>query len=240
MLLTIIAIGLVAFMASTMAAITGTGGGILLLPVLVAFVGVRDAVPAYTLAQFLGNLSRVWFNRKQIEPQVVKWFALGAVPMAIVGGLLFVRTGDQTLTRLLGAFLLATVVWRRLHRGDTEGFPPHRFMFIGGVFAFVSALLGSAGPFLAPFFLSFGLTRGAYIGTEALATAIMHVIKMTTYGITGAFAVGAVIVGALLGPVMIAGSYLGKRVVDRIPRQVFVTFVEVVLAVFGLFFLIRG
>jgi uncharacterized membrane protein YfcA len=231
---------MVALVASTMAAITGTGGGILLLPVLVVLFGVRDAVPAYTLAQFLGNLSRVSFNRKEIEPRVVKWFALGAVPMAVVGGLLFVRTEDQTLTRLLGAFLLATVIWRRWRRRDAKGFPPHRFAIIGGVFAFVSALLGSAGPFLAPFFLTFGLVRGAYIGTEAMATAIMHVIKMATYGVTGAFALRAVIVGASLGPVMIGGAYLCKRVVDRIPRRVFVIIVESVLAVFGVLFLIGG
>jgi hypothetical protein len=36
---------------------------------------VRDAVPAHTLAPFVGKLSRVWFNRKEIEPRVVKWFA---------------------------------------------------------------------------------------------------------------------------------------------------------------------
>jgi uncharacterized membrane protein YfcA len=160
--------------------------------------------------------------------------------MAVLGGLLFVRTGDHTLTRLLGGFLLATVVWRRWRHGHEQGFPAYRFAFIGGVFAFVSALLGSAGPFLAPFFLSFGLVRGAYIGTEALATAIMHVIKMATYGASGAFALRAVIVGSSLGPVMIAGSYLGKRIVDRIPTRVFVAIVEVVLAVFGVLFLIRG
>jgi uncharacterized membrane protein YfcA len=233
-----LALGLMALVASMMAAVTGTGGGILLLPVLVALFGVRDAVPAYTLAQFLGNLGRVSFNRHEIEPRVVKWFALGAVPLAILGGLLFVRTGDQTLTRLLGVFLLSTIVWRRWRRGQQQGFPPYRFAIIGGVFAFVSALLGSAGPFLAPFFLSFGLVRGAYIGTEALATAIMHVIKMATYGASGAFALRAMIVGASLGPVMIAGSYLGKRIIDRIPKRVFVAIVEVVLAVFGVLFLI--
>jgi uncharacterized membrane protein YfcA len=68
----------------------------------------------------------------------------------------------------------------------------------------------------------------------------MHVIKMGTYGVTGAFTLRAVIVGALLGPIMIAGSYLGKRLVDRIPRPAFVAIVELVLAIFGLLFLIRG
>ncbi|MFO7904670.1 MAG: hypothetical protein R6U98_18545 [Pirellulaceae bacterium] len=72
---------------------------------------------------------------------------------------------------------------------------------------------------MAPFFLSYGLVRGAYIGTEALSTAIMHITKMATYGSSGAFAQEAVVAGILLAPVMIAGSYLGNLLVDRIPER---------------------
>ena len=83
-----VVLALAALVASTMAAITGTGGGIILLPILMASLGVRDAIPAYALAQFIGNRSRVWFNRRVIGPRVVAWFALGAVPMAVASGLL--------------------------------------------------------------------------------------------------------------------------------------------------------
>ncbi len=233
-------LGLAALIASIMAAVTGTGGGIILLPVLVALLGVRDAIPAYTLAQFIGNLSRVWFNRREVELRVVWWFALGAVPMAVLGGVLFTRTSDQTLIRLLGVFLIISAIWRRVRANRPKGFPVQRFTLIGGVFAFISALVGSAGPFMAPFFLAFGLVRGGYIGTEALGTAIMHVVKMATYGAGEAFSLHAAAIGALLAPVMIGGSYLGKRVLDRLPDRVFVVVVELVLVVFGLLFIIRG
>jgi uncharacterized protein len=101
-------------------------------------------------------------------------------------------------------------------------------------------LVGSAGPFLAPFFLAFGLTRGAYIGTEALATAIMHLTKMGTYGLGGVFAIHAVTMGPSLGPIMIIGSWLGKRIVDRISERLFIAVVDTALIVFGILFLIRG
>ena len=52
-------VAVAAFIASTIATVTGTGGGIILLPVLVTTLGMRVAVPVYTLAQFIGNLSRV-------------------------------------------------------------------------------------------------------------------------------------------------------------------------------------
>ena len=226
--------------ASTIAAVAGTGGGIILLPVLVATLGVRDAVPVYTLAQFIGNLSRVGFNWREVRFHVVVWFALGAVPMAMAGAILFTRTDEQTLMRILGSFLLLSVVWRRMRGNRDVGFPVQRFALIGGIFAFISALVGSAGPFLAPFFLAFGLTRGAYIGTEAMATSIMHLTKMGAYGTIGVFALHAVLIGLALGPIMIAGSWLGKRIVDRVSTQQFTVIVDTALIIFGLLFLIRG
>jgi hypothetical protein len=39
---------------------------------------------------------------------------------------------------------------------------------------------------------------------------------------------------------MIAGSWTGKRIVDRLPERAFVTLIEVVLVGTGLVFLIGG
>jgi uncharacterized membrane protein YfcA len=52
-------VGAVALVASTLAAVTGFGGAAVLLPVLVIAFGVRDAVPILTVAQLIGNASRV-------------------------------------------------------------------------------------------------------------------------------------------------------------------------------------
>jgi hypothetical protein len=209
-----------ALAASTIAAVTGTGGGIILLPVLAVFMGVRDAVPAYTVAQFIGNLSRVYFNRDKLRLDVASWFILGAMPAAILGSVLFARTDDQYLMRALGIFFLLSVAWSHLHAGKIKGFPVRRFTLIGGVFGFISAYLGSAGPFLAPFYLAFGLTRGTYIGTEALGTAAMHIVKLGSYGFLSAFSESAFTAGLLISPIVVCGSYIGKRILDYVPQRV--------------------
>ena len=48
-----------------------------------------------------------WFNRRDLVWPVAGWFALGAVPLAVLGGLLFAAAPAPFLTRVLGAFLLA-------------------------------------------------------------------------------------------------------------------------------------
>jgi len=112
------------------------------------------------------------------------------------------------------------------------------FAAIGAVFSFLSALVGSVGPLMAPFFLAHGLVKGAYIGTEALATVVMHVAKLAAYQGTAILTLRAVVVGLALGPIMIFGSYAGKRILDRLPERAFVLIIELVLAGTGLWFLV--
>jgi uncharacterized membrane protein YfcA len=236
----LLAIALAALLASTLAAVSGFGGAAVLLPVLVAFFGVRDAIPILTVAQLIGNASRVWFNRSQVDLRLVGWFALGGVPAAFVGGLLFAGAPLSALTRLLGAFLLLVVAWRHLRPGPPGRLPRRSFVALGAAFSFLSALLGSVGPLMAPFFLAYGLVKGAYIGTEALATVVMHVTKLVAYGSSSLLTARNLAIGLALGPIMVGGSFAGKRIVDRLPERAFVIIIEGVLVVAGLGFLLGG
>src|SRR6185369_9065111 len=97
--------------------------------------------------------------------------------------------------------------------------PTKGFAVLGAVFSFLSALLGSVGPIMIPFFLAYGLVKGALIGTEALATVVMHVTKLAVYGGTAVLTRRGFAIGLVLGSVMIAGSYAGKRLLDRVPEK---------------------
>jgi len=179
-------------------------------------------------------------NRDLVQTRIVGWFAIGAVPAALIGGFLFAAAPLDTLTRVIGVFLLASVAWRHLRPQPTGLLGERTFTIIGAVFAFASALVGSVGPVMAPFFLRAGLVKGAYIGTEAAATVVMHVAKLVAYGTAALLTLFSVGVGLAMAPAMIAGSWIGKRIVDRLPERVFVAIIEVVLIVAGVSFLIFG
>jgi uncharacterized membrane protein YfcA len=229
-----------ALAASTLAAVAGFGGAAILLPVLVALFGPRDAIPILTIAQLVGNGSRVVINRDAVDRRIVGWFALGGIPAALIGGFLFAAAPLDALTRLIGVFLLASVAWRHLRPCPSGALGPRTFTVIGAFFAFASALVGSVGPIMAPFFLAAGLVKSAYIGTEAAATVVMHVAKLVAYGTAALLTAATVGIGLLMAPAMIAGSVIGKRIVDRLPERVFVAIIEVVLVGAGLVFLVGG
>lgn len=236
----VLLIAVVGLVASVLSSVTGFGGAMILLPVLVAVYGVREAVPILTVAQLLGNASRVWFNRKEIAWPVVGWFTLGGVPAGIAGGILFAEAPLPFLTRLVGAFLILVVVYRHVRRPGGRRVRAWWFAPIGAVGNFLSALVGSVGPLMAPFFLAFGLVKGAYIGTEALTAVVMHATKLGAYGGTSVLNGTNVGRGLLIGGVLVLGSYLGKRIVDEVSERAFALLVELALVVGGLYLLASG
>src|SRR3954464_15595849 len=77
-----------AFDHALLSAVAGFGGGVLLLPVFTVLFGLRAAVPMLTLTQLSSNGFRAWLNRCDLRRPLIGWFALGAVPFAVAGGLL--------------------------------------------------------------------------------------------------------------------------------------------------------
>jgi uncharacterized membrane protein YfcA len=227
-----------AFAASTVAAVAGFGGSAILLPVLVLAFGPRDAVLVLTIVQLVGNASRVVANRTELVMPVVGWFSVGAVPFAVLGGIAFASAPLVVLTRLLGVFLIAVVAWRHVGPAVAVGFPPRGMVLVGAGSSFISALVGTIGPLLAPFFLAYGLTRGAYIGTESLATVVIQVVKIGTYAGAQVMTTTAVVAGLALAPLMIAGSFVGKRLLGGLSDRAFALLVEGGMVVSGCLFIV--
>ncbi|WUJ73619.1 sulfite exporter TauE/SafE family protein [Kribbella soli] len=236
-------LGVVLFVASfgtaLLSAVAGFGGGVLLLPVFVAVFGARDAVAVLTVAQLASNGSRVWFNRHEVDRRLVAIFAIGAVPAAVAGALLLTSAPLPALTRVVGAFLLAMVIWRRV-RPHAARVSDRGFAAIGAASGFGSALVGSVGPMVAPFFLARGLVRGAYIGTEAASAVVMHFTKLIVFGAAAVLTWRTGLIGLGLAPAAAGGAWVGKKVVDRLPVTVFVILVEAGLVISGLLLLISG
>jgi uncharacterized membrane protein YfcA len=226
-----------AFGVAVLSAVAGFGGGVLLLPVFTVLFGLRAAVPMLTVTQLSSNASRVWLNRGELRWRMVRAFALGAVPGAVLGGVVLASAPLAVLKRVLGVFLIGVVVWRRVGRPPR---PPSDAVFtgVGAASGVGSALLGSVGPLTAPFFLAAGLTRAAYVGTEAASALTMHLTKIATYGAGDLLTRTVLLYGIALTPATLAGAWTGKRIVDRIDDRTFVRLVELGLLAAGILFLL--
>ena len=227
---------LVSFLAATISGAAGFGGALLLLPILTHLLGVKAAVPVLTIAQLVGNASRAWFGRTQIEWRPVLYFSLTAIPLSVVGSLLFVDSPTKYITVGIGIALLVFVALRRL--GVTRfNFGAKGLLLGGALTGFLSGLAGSAGPLGAAFFLGLDLTAVAYVASEAVTALAMHVTKSVVYQRYALIGLPELGYGLLLGIGMIAGSWTGKKIIERLSREKFVALVEILLVVSALLLL---
>jgi uncharacterized membrane protein YfcA len=234
---TILAAAAAAYALAVLSAVAGFGGGVLLLPVFGALFGLRVAVPVLTLSQISSNAARVALNRGDLQRPIIVRFCAGAVPFVVLGALLLATAPLAALQRLLGGFLIALVVWRRLRR-DPRPPTDRAFIAIGAASGLGSALLGSVGPLTAPFFLARGLRRGAYIGTEACCALALHLTKTAAYGASDLLDLRVLALGLALTPAALAGAWTGRRLVGRISERAFVVVVEAGLVVAAITFLV--
>lgn len=92
----------------------------------------------------------------------------------------------------------------------------------------------------ATFFLARGLTRGAYIDTEAASAVAMHLTKLIVLGAAAVLTWHTGLVGLAIAPAATGGAWAGKKVLDRLPVVAFVVLVEAGLVVAGTLLLITG
>ncbi len=223
-----------AFGASIVASLAGYGAAIILTPFLIWAYGVRDTVPIITVTMLVGNSSRAWWNRSELEGPVAAWYSAGAIPAAVVGAVAFAFAPVALLTKLLGALFLLILLYRRSGLDKRWRIPRRGFLPVGIVGGFLSGLVGNVGPLMAPFFLNYGLRRGAYIGTEALSVVVMHAAKLVVYGSFALLSPATTSIGLALGSVMFGGAYAGRWLMGRISERTFVLLVEGVLLVAGI------
>jgi hypothetical protein len=95
----------------------------------------------------------------------------------------------------------------------------------GGLAGFLSGLVGSAGPLGAAIFLSLGLPPVAYIASEATTALVMHGVKIFVYQRYIMLDNEFWFLAVLMGCAMILGTWLAKRVIERIPQAMFQRFV---------------
>lgn len=233
-----VALGLGALVASTIGGVAGFGAGVIMIPLVAFVMGTKATVPVMTVAMLLGNGARVWFSRRDVEGRVVVAFLVTAIPMSVLGALLYTRIDSAGIGRMLGAFMLLAVPLRRLLLGRGIRIGLGHFPVIGAVFGFLSSLVGSVGPIMTPFFLGYGLRKGAYIGTDALCTLGTYVSRGIVFRKHDLLTGETVAVGLFVGVVMIAGAWAGKRLVDRLSEIAFLRLIEALLVVFGLHFLL--
>lgn len=224
-----------ALAGSIVGGVAGFGTGITLLPILTLLLGARTAIPVLTVTMAIGNLARVWWSRHDIQPRVAGAFLAGAIPATALGAVFFAgMTRGEWLARGIGLFLLAALPLRRILESSGLVVRLRHFPIVGVGVGALSSIVVTTGPVATPFFLAFGLRRAAYIGTESVCTMVMHLTRGAVFTRYSLLTWDMAALGCVLGGSMFFGTWVARRLLDRMSERVFLWIVEGLLVVMGL------
>ena len=105
---------------------------------------------------------------------------------------------------------------------------------VGAVIGYLTGVVASTGAINTPFFLGYGLVKGAFIGTEAASSLFMFIAKGITFHQLGVIDLEVIEQGLIIGSFVLIGSGFSKRLVLNLSETVFLYLMEGVMLVSGL------
>ena len=220
--------------AGTLGGIVGFGSSVMLMPALVIVFGPREAVPIMAVASIMANASRVAAWWREVDWRVVAAYSATAAPAAALGAATLLALPTRSVEAVLGLFFIAMIPARRwMARREWRLRLWHLAVFGAGI-GLLTGLVATTGPINAPFFLAYGLVKGAYLGTEALGSLAMYLATAITFRSLGALPLETLGKGLVVGSSLVAGAFIAKRFVRRIDAERFRLLMDALLLMAGL------
>ena len=224
---------IIGLIAGTISGIVGTGSSIMLMPVLIYEYGPKQAVPVMAVAAILANLSRILAWWRDVDWRACAVYSVAAIPAAALGARTLLALPSRTADIAIGAFLIAMVPLRHwLARHELKAQLWH--LALGGaVIGYLTGIVVSTGPLSVPLFLFYGLTKGAFLATEAASSLGIYMSKSVTFERLGALDTDIALKGLIAGSSLMAGAFIAKRFVLKLQGDHFRLVMDAIMLVAG-------
>jgi uncharacterized membrane protein YfcA len=231
MMLALFVLFVVALGAGALGGVVGTGSSLILLPILVMADGPRVAVPVMAIASILGNVGKVMAWRKMIRWRPVLAYAIPGTPAAVLGAHTLMTIPPRVVDGVLCVFFLAMIPLRRLAAAHEWRLRLWQMAFAGTIVGFLTGLILSTGPMSVPIFTGYGLTRGAFLGSEAAAAVVLYIAKIAAFGGMNALDATIIIHGLTIGMALSIGPFAVRGLVRRANPRTYALLIDAVLVV---------
>jgi uncharacterized membrane protein YfcA len=227
----VLVVGLV---AGTISGVVGTGSSIMLMPVLIYQYGPKQAVPIMAVAAVMSNLSRILAWYRDIDWRACAAYSVPAIPAAALGARTLLVLPSHIVDISIGLFLIAMVPMRHWLASHNFKLSLWHLAIGGAAIGYLTGIVVSTGPLSVPLFLFYGLTKGAFLATEAASSLGMYVSKSVTFQRFGALTPEVALQGLIAGSSLMFGAFIAKRFVLHLKPDAFRLLMDGIMVVAGL------
>ena len=219
-------LGIVTFFTSTIAAIVGLGGGMMLITILPSFLPINALIPVHGLTQMTSNLSRAVFGYKDVQYEVIPKFLLGSfLGIGIFASILnFISL--EYVPLFIGVYILLSLWSEKFN----EKIKRYESYFLAGFFQTgLSIVVGATGPLTMTLLLKDYKNKDEVVATSAALMSLSHILKVFVFMYFGFvfFDYIGIIIAMVIGA--IAGSWVGTKLRNIIDGKKFTIILKVLL-----------
>jgi uncharacterized protein len=233
----VLVVGLV---AGTISGIVGTGSSIMLMPVLVYQYGPKQAVPIMAIAAVMSNFSRILAWWREVDWRACAAYSITGIPAAALGARTLLTLPSHAVDISIGLFLIAMVPVRHWLARHEFKLSLWHVALGGAVIGYLTGIVVSTGPLSVPLFLFYGLSKGAFLATEAASSLGLYISKSVTFQRFGALTPDVAIQGLIAGSSLMAGAFIAKPLLLRLNPDVFRLVMDAIMLMAGASMLVNA
>jgi uncharacterized membrane protein YfcA len=241
-----IAVGIAAAVLIGLSKTALPAAGLMAVPLLATIVDGRQIAGSSLPLLLVADQFAIYWYRRHARWDLLRplypWLAAGYA--AGVGFYIAVGNGARLIEVVIGSTVLVMVsiqLWRlTMGRPAKQATTAGAALYgsSGGFSTFVST---SGGPFINTYMVGLGLDKHAQVGTSAWLYFTLNLTKLPLYLLLGwlthggSFFTGDILVwDVCMIPAIVAGVYLGRWMLPRIPQRAFVLVVLLLSGLGGL------
>ncbi len=225
----------VVFFTAVLTAVSGAGGGVLLLGLMGSVLPPLAVVPLHGAVMAPQNLWRGWLLRRFIDWPYVLVVMAGSVVGAAIAAPIATSLPENVLRVILGAGILY-LVWAPKPKKELKiplmG-PRGKLWLMAVCVSIITMVIGAAGVLFNVIRRRSGIDKKAVLADQSAIMLVQHILKMVAYGAYGFVFwpyIPLVVAMACMG---LVGTYAGVNLLNKMSNVWFDHIFRLVVTVLG-------
>lgn len=225
---------LLALVAEILGTVGGFGSSLFFVPIASYFLDFHSVLGITALFHVSSNITKIAFFRKGFDKKVILSLGIPAVLFVIVGAFLSKYLASDFLEIALAVFLIITsltfLIFKKL-----EAKPTVANSVGGGVLSgLIAGVLGTGGAIRGIVLTAFNMKTEVFIATSAIIDLGIDASRSVVYALNGFVHTHDLYLIPILLVVSILGTYIGKKILERVSQEQFKTTVLVLILLTGI------
>lgn len=235
-----IILSIVAVVAGAVASLAGFGIGSLLTPLLALKTGIGIAVAGVAIAHFTGTALRFLLLRKSLNRRIFLSFGLTSAAGGLVGALLHNTFQNIVLTIIFGCLLVFAGMLGLTGLSDKLRFKGIIAWLAGGISGLFGGLVGNQGGIRSAALLGFKLDKNQFVATATGIALMVDVARVPVYLAAQWVQIASIWQFILIATIgVVVGTVGGKKVLEKLPENIFKKTVASIILLVGILVLIE-